>query len=91
MGQIKMVQTNQNGLDKILEAYGFKIGQNVIADNEAAMPGLIDMGGGRRGLTQLPIWVGVQIAKNPGLSVLDGIRGRGLPAGQHRRSGGPAG
>jgi ABC-type uncharacterized transport system involved in gliding motility auxiliary subunit len=79
MAQIKMVQSNQTGLDKILEAYGFKVGNDVIVDNEAAMPGLIDMGGGRRGLTQLPIWVGVQIAKNPGLSVLDGIRGVVFP------------
>ncbi|HJX51934.1 MAG TPA: GldG family protein [Polyangia bacterium] len=79
MGQIKMVQPNQTGLDKILDVYGFKVGQNVIADNEAAMPGLIDMGGGRRGLTQLPIWVGVQIPKNPGISVLDGIRGLVFP------------
>jgi ABC-type uncharacterized transport system involved in gliding motility auxiliary subunit len=79
MAQIKMVQSNQTGVDKMLEAYGFKIGNDVIVDNEAAMPGLIDMGGGRRGLTQLPIWVGVQIAKNPGLSVLDGIRGVVFP------------
>ncbi|HJX64120.1 MAG TPA: Gldg family protein [Polyangia bacterium] len=79
MAQIKMVQSNQTGLDKMLEAYGFKIGNDVIVDNESAMPGLIDMGGGRRGLTQLPIWVGVQIAKNPGLSVLDGIRGVVFP------------
>jgi ABC-type uncharacterized transport system involved in gliding motility auxiliary subunit len=79
MAQIKMVQSNQTGLDKMLEAYGFKIGNDVIVDNEAAMPGLIDMGGGRRGLTQLPIWVGVQISKNPGLSVLDGIRGVVFP------------
>jgi len=55
MGQIKMVQNNQTGLDKLLDTYGFKVGQDVIADNEAAMPGLVDMGGGRRGLTQLPI------------------------------------
>ncbi len=79
MGQIKMVQTNHSGLDKVLEPYGFKIGQNVIADNEAAMPGLIEMGGGRRGLTQLPIWVGVQIPKNPNISILDGIRGLVFP------------
>jgi ABC-type uncharacterized transport system involved in gliding motility auxiliary subunit len=79
MAQIKMVQSNQTGLDKMLEAYGFKIGNDVIVDNESAMPGLVDMGGGRRGLTQLPIWVGVQIAKNPGLSVLDGIRGVVFP------------
>jgi gliding-associated putative ABC transporter substrate-binding component GldG len=79
MGQIKMVQVNQTGLDKILETYGFKIGPNVIADNEAAMPGLIDMGGGRRGLAQLPIWVGVQIGKNQTISVLDGIRGLVFP------------
>jgi gliding-associated putative ABC transporter substrate-binding component GldG len=79
MGQIKMVQTNHSGLDKILEAYGFKIGLNVIADNEAAMPGLIEMGGGRRGLTQLPIWVGVQIPKNQNISILDGIRGLVFP------------
>jgi ABC-type uncharacterized transport system involved in gliding motility auxiliary subunit len=79
MGQIKMVQVNQTGLDKVLETYGFKIGPNVIADNEAAMPGLIDMGGGRRGLAQLPIWVGVQIAKNQTISVLDGIRGLVFP------------
>ena len=79
MGQIKMVQTNQTGLDKVLEPYGFKVGQDVIADNEAAMPGLIDMGGGRRGLTQLPIWVGVQIPKNQSISILDGIRGLVFP------------
>jgi ABC-type uncharacterized transport system involved in gliding motility auxiliary subunit len=79
MAQIKMVQTNQTGLDKMLETYGFKIGQDVIVDNEAAMPGLVDMAGGRRGLTQLPIWVGVQIPKNPGISVLDGIRGLVFP------------
>ena len=79
MGQVKMVQVNQTGLDKILDAYGFKIGPNVIADNEAAMPGLIDMGGGRRGLTQLPIWVGVQIPKGQTISVLDGIRGMVFP------------
>jgi ABC-type uncharacterized transport system involved in gliding motility auxiliary subunit len=79
MAQIKMVQSNQTGVDKMLEAYGFKIGNDVIVDNEAAMPGLVDMAGGRRGLTQLPIWVGVQIGKNPGLSVLDGIRGVVFP------------
>jgi ABC-type uncharacterized transport system involved in gliding motility auxiliary subunit len=79
MGQIKMVQNNQTGLDKLLETYGFKVGQDVIADNEAAMPGLIDMGGGRRGLTQLPIWVGVQIPKGQTISVLDGIRGMVFP------------
>jgi ABC-type uncharacterized transport system involved in gliding motility auxiliary subunit len=79
MGQIKMVQPNQTGLDKILEPYGFKVGLDVIADNEAAMPGLIDMGGGRRGLTQLPIWVGVQIPKNQSISILDGIRGLVFP------------
>ena len=79
MGQIKMVQNNQTGLDKLLDTYGFKVGQDVIADNEAAMPGLVDMGGGRRGLTQLPIWVGVQIGKSPGISVLDGIRGLVFP------------
>ena len=79
MGQIKMVQINQTGLDKVLDAYGFKVSPDVIADNEAAMPGLIDMGGGRRGLTQLPIWVGVQIAKNQTISVLDGIRGLVFP------------
>jgi gliding-associated putative ABC transporter substrate-binding component GldG len=79
MAQIKMVQGNQTGLDTMLAAYGFKIGQDVIADNEAAMPGLIDMGGGRRGLTQLPIWVGVQIAKNPPISALEGIRGMVFP------------
>jgi ABC-type uncharacterized transport system involved in gliding motility auxiliary subunit len=79
MGQIKMVQPNQTGLDKVLEPYGFKVGQDVIADNEAAMPGLIDMGGGRRGLTQLPIWVGVQIPKHESISILDGIRGLVFP------------
>jgi ABC-type uncharacterized transport system involved in gliding motility auxiliary subunit len=79
MAQIKMVQSNQTGVDKMLEGYGFKIGNDVIVDNESAMPGLVDMAGGRRGLTQLPIWVGVQIAKNPGLSVLDGIRGVVFP------------
>jgi ABC-type uncharacterized transport system involved in gliding motility auxiliary subunit len=79
MGQVKMAQTNQTGLDKILEAYGFKVGQDVIADNQAAMPGLLDMGGGRRMLAQLPIWVGVQIPKAAAISILDGIRGLVFP------------
>ena len=79
MGQIKMVQINQTGLDKLLDTYGFKVGQDVIADNEAAMPGLVEMGGGRRGLTQLPIWVGVQIPKSQTISILDGIRGLVFP------------
>jgi len=79
MPQLKMVQAADTGLDKMLEAYGFKIGKDVILDREAAMPGLVDMSGGRRGLTQLPIWVGVETGKNPGLSVLEGIRGLVFP------------
>ena len=79
MGQLKLVQDVDNGLGKILETYGFKVGKDVIMDREAAMPGLMDMGGGKRGLTQLPIWVGVEIPKNDTLSVLDGIRGLVFP------------
>jgi hypothetical protein len=79
MASIKMVQSNDSGLDKMLESYGFKVGKSVVMDREAAMPGLVDMSGGRRGLAQLPIWVGVEIGKNPGLSVLEGIRGLVFP------------
>jgi gliding-associated putative ABC transporter substrate-binding component GldG len=79
MAQLKMVQSNDTGLDKMLEAYGFKIGKDVILDREAAAPGVIDMPGGRRGLVQLPIWVGTEIPKGLDISVLDGIRGVVFP------------
>jgi gliding-associated putative ABC transporter substrate-binding component GldG len=79
MAQLKMVQSNDTGLDKMLEAYGFKIGKDVILDREAAAPGVIDMPGGRRGLVQLPIWVGTEIPKGMDISVVDGIRGVVFP------------
>jgi ABC-type uncharacterized transport system involved in gliding motility auxiliary subunit len=79
MAQLKFVQDVDTGLGKMLESYGFKVGKNLIMDREAAMPGLMDMGGGKRGLTQLPVWVGVEIPKTDTLSVLDGIRGMVFP------------
>jgi gliding-associated putative ABC transporter substrate-binding component GldG len=79
MESIKMLQGNDHGLGKILEAYGFKIGQDVVIDPQAAAPGVMDVGGGRRALLTLPAFVASATEKAPGLSVLEGVRGLIFP------------
>ena len=75
MENIKMLQGNDHGLDKILESYGFKIGKDIVIDPQAAAPGVMDVGGGRRALLTLPAFVAAAAEKAPGLSVLEGVRG----------------
>lgn len=79
MESIKMLQGNDHGLDKILEAYGFKIGKDIVIDPQAAAPGVMDVGGNRRALLTLPAFVAAATEKAPGLSVLEGVRGLIFP------------
>ena len=75
MESMKMLQGNDHGLGKMLESYGFKIGQDIVVDAQAAAPGVMDVGGGRRALMTLPAFVAAATEKAPGLSVLEGVRG----------------
>jgi gliding-associated putative ABC transporter substrate-binding component GldG len=79
MENIKMLQGNDHGLDKILEAYGFKIGKDIVIDPQAAAPGVMDVGGGRRALLTLPSFVAAATDKAPGFSVVEGVRGLVFP------------
>jgi gliding-associated putative ABC transporter substrate-binding component GldG len=79
MESIKMLQGNDHGLGKILEAYGFKIGQDIVIDPQAAAPGVMDVGGNRRALLTLPAFVAAATEKAPGFSVLEGVRGLVFP------------
>jgi ABC-type uncharacterized transport system involved in gliding motility auxiliary subunit len=75
MESIKMLQSNDTGLAKLLEPYGFKVSQDIIIDNEAAAPGVMDVGNGRRALLTSPAFVAAATDKAPGLTVLEGVRG----------------
>jgi len=77
MAQIKMAQANDPGLAKLLETYGFKIGQDFVFDKQA-MAGPLDIGG-RKMLATAPFFVGVETDKAEGMSVLDGVRGLVFP------------
>ncbi len=79
MGQIRMAQSNDVGLNKIIEAYGFKVGTNFIMDREGAVPGVVDLAGGRRALLSAPVFLAAAVEKAPGLSVVDGLRGLVFP------------
>jgi gliding-associated putative ABC transporter substrate-binding component GldG len=74
MENIKMLQGNDTGLSKILESYGFKIGQDIVVDPQSAAPGVMEIGNGRRALVTLPSFVGAATEKNSGLSVTEGVR-----------------
>jgi gliding-associated putative ABC transporter substrate-binding component GldG len=79
MESIKMLQGNDTGLEKMLEAYGFKIGKEIVIDQQAAAPGVMDVGGGRRALLTSPAFVAAATEKAPGFSVLEGVRGLIFP------------
>jgi gliding-associated putative ABC transporter substrate-binding component GldG len=79
MESIKMLQGNDTGLDKLLEGYGFKVGKEIIVDPQAAAPGVMDVGNGRRALLTVPAFVAAATEKAPGLSVLEGVRGLVFP------------
>jgi gliding-associated putative ABC transporter substrate-binding component GldG len=75
MESLKMLQSNDTGLDKQLESYGFKIGHEIVVDPQSAAPGVMDVGGGRRALLSSPAFVGAATEKASGLSVVEGVRG----------------
>jgi ABC-type uncharacterized transport system involved in gliding motility auxiliary subunit len=76
--QIKMGQANDTGLGKILESYGFKIGQDFVFEREG-MPGPIDVPGRGRMLANLPFYVGVEIEPAKDFAVLAALRGVVFP------------
>lgn len=75
---IKMGQPNETGLGKVLEAYGFSVGQNFVFDTQAVL-GPVDVGGGRMMLKPLPVYVGAEIEEAKDLTVLAGLRGVAFP------------
>ncbi len=75
MQSLRMLQSNDTGLSKILASYGFKIGKDIVVDNEGAAPGVMDIGNGRRALVTSPAFVAAATDKAPGLTVLVGVRG----------------
>jgi gliding-associated putative ABC transporter substrate-binding component GldG len=75
MESMKMLQTNDTGMAKMLATYGFKIGQEILIDTQAAAPGAMDVGGGRRALLTSPAFIAAATDKVSGLSVLEGVRG----------------
>jgi gliding-associated putative ABC transporter substrate-binding component GldG len=79
MESMKMLQGNDHGLGKILETYGFKVEQNIVIDPQAAAPGVMDVGAGRRALLTIPAFVAAATEKTPGLSLLEGVRGLIFP------------
>jgi ABC-type uncharacterized transport system involved in gliding motility auxiliary subunit len=85
--QIKMAQANETGLGKMLESYGFKVGQDFIFD-EQATAGPMDIQG-RKMLASLPFFVLAETDKHKGLAVLDGLRGLVFPFGSSVETAGP--
>jgi ABC-2 type transport system permease protein len=75
MESMKMLQGNDHGMGKILETYGFKVGQDIVIDPQGAAPGVMEVGGGRRALMTIPAFVAASTDKAQGLSVLEGVRG----------------
>jgi ABC-type uncharacterized transport system involved in gliding motility auxiliary subunit len=69
--RLKMVQNNDTGLGKNLEAYGFKIGQNFVFDEQAA-PGPIEIDG-RTMLAQIAPYVVGEVLEAKDLSLVGGL------------------
>jgi gliding-associated putative ABC transporter substrate-binding component GldG len=78
MQQLKMAQATDTGLGKLLETYGFKIGQDFVFDPQN-VPGPIDLGNGRPMLRNLPFFVAAEMAEDKDLIILSGIRGAVFP------------
>jgi gliding-associated putative ABC transporter substrate-binding component GldG len=76
--QLKMGQNNEHGLSKLLEAYGFKIGQDFVFDRQN-VPGPIDLGGGRRAAVNAPWFVVAEIVPSKEHIVAAGYPGAVFP------------
>ena len=76
----KIGQPNESGLGKLLEGYGFKVGQDFIMDRQN-VPGPVDYNG-RRMLANHPIFVGVEVKDQKDekeFSILSGIKAAVFP------------
>jgi gliding-associated putative ABC transporter substrate-binding component GldG len=72
LAQMKTGQSNQVGLNELLEKYGFKIGDDFVFD-KLNVPGAVDVGG-RKMLKNLPEFVGVKTdSSDKDMSVLTGV------------------
>jgi ABC-type uncharacterized transport system involved in gliding motility auxiliary subunit len=78
-GMPKVGQANDSGLDPLLTAYGFKIGQDFVLDKQN-VPGPVEYGG-RKMLANMPVFVGVEVhdPKDKELSILTGVRALVFP------------
>jgi gliding-associated putative ABC transporter substrate-binding component GldG len=76
--KLKMAQTNEHGLGKLLEPYGFKIGQDFVFDTNNA-PGPIDLGTGRPMLANVPFFVVGEVPEHKNFTVTGGLRGVVFP------------
>lgn len=78
MAAPRVGQPNNTGLDDLLGAYGFKIGQDFVFDMQAAAPGPVDLGG-QKMLESLPMFMAVPYKDDKSFSVMAGIRGAVFP------------
>jgi ABC-type uncharacterized transport system involved in gliding motility auxiliary subunit len=75
MAQLQMLQSNETGLGKVLEAYGFKVGAEVLVDAKGAYYGTFD----HRNITTAPLFIAAPTTPNSELSLLEGVRGLVFP------------
>ncbi len=78
MAQMKMGQPNNHGMDKLLEAYGFKVGQDFIFEPQSNTIGVVNVNG-RAMPMNAPVFVVAETEEHKDLSVLAGLRGVVLP------------
>jgi gliding-associated putative ABC transporter substrate-binding component GldG len=76
--KLKMAQANEHGLGKLLEPYGFKIGQDFVFDPNNA-PGPLDLGQGRPMLANVPFFVVGEVPEHKNFTVTGGLRGVVFP------------
>lgn len=74
MAQVRMAQSNDSGLSKLLDGYGFKVGTDFVMDREAAVTGAVDVGGGRLLPLTAPVFLGAAVEQALDLPVVSGIR-----------------
>jgi ABC-type uncharacterized transport system involved in gliding motility auxiliary subunit len=78
MGQPKIGQANEAGLNELIEKYGFKVGQDFVLDRQN-VPGPVEINGMRR-VANLPMFVGVKTrGDDKDVSVLAGVNAMVFP------------